>query len=144
MTVMGTGRTGYHRGRPVGLRGADLRPEGAPGPERVLDDQVRELARYLGWERFHAYDARRSPEGFPDLVLVRPPRVLLVELKSPTGKLTPAQQRWQELLGECPGVEVYTWRPADLDGIARLMERPGAGCLPLTAAGRRATPKATT
>ena len=48
---------------------------------------VVDLARTLGWRVYHTYDSRRSQPGFPDLVLVRE-RILFLELKSETGKLS--------------------------------------------------------
>lgn len=81
--------------------------------ERVLYENVRELALRLGWLIYHTYDSRRSYPGFPDLVLVKPPRVLFVELKREHGRLSRDQQRWLEALSACPGVETYVWRPRD-------------------------------
>jgi hypothetical protein len=89
--------------------------------EKEWQAQVLELAQLLGWEHYHPYLSIRSARGFPDLVLVRPPRILLVELKSEKGKLTPAQSRWLELLGRCPGVEVHTWRPSDWDAVTEIL-----------------------
>jgi hypothetical protein len=54
-----------------------------------------------------------SPAGFPDLVLCRPPRLVVAELKTATGKATLAQQEWLAALGACTGVEAALWRPAD-------------------------------
>lgn len=88
--------------------------------EKDLQAAIVELAGYLGWLVFHPYDSRRSQPGFPDLTLVRPPRgagecgrVLFVELKTSRGRLRPAQRVWLAALRDVPGVEVFTWRPAD-------------------------------
>jgi hypothetical protein len=43
----------------------------------------------------------------------RPPRLVFAELKREGGKLTVEQERWLELLRQCPGVETFVWRPAD-------------------------------
>jgi hypothetical protein len=56
---------------------------------------------------YHAFDSRRSTPGFPDVVLVRPPSVLLVEMKTDRDRLTPPQRDWLEALTRCPGIEVY-------------------------------------
>ena len=95
----------------------------AEGP---FQKHVLELAAWTGWSlRYHTHDSRRSHQGFPDLVLVRPPRVIFAELKgdTPYGKKGPSpdQQAWIDGLGRCPGVEVYLWRPADLDEILRVL-----------------------
>lgn len=49
--------------------------------------------------------------GFPDAVLVRPPRVLFVEFKSVTGRIEPEQALWLDALRRSE-VEVYIWLPA--------------------------------
>ena len=93
--------------------------------EKEWSAQVYELARTLGWTRYHTYRSERSQPGFPDEVLVRD-RVIFAELKRETGKLTDAQRDWLEKLGRA-GAEVYVWRPSDLAGIGRvLMERRAA------------------
>jgi len=78
---------------------------------------VRDLATLHGWRLFHAHDSRRSPAGFPDLVLVRGERLLAIECKRQDGRLTPEQMAWLTDLGRVPGVEVAVWRPDDIDAI---------------------------
>jgi hypothetical protein len=80
-------------------------------------DQLHDFAQLCGWRWFHPFDSRRSEPGWPDIVLCRPPRLILAELKSDSGKLSPAQARWLDLFTRCPGVEVYLWRPRDWDQI---------------------------
>lgn len=82
--------------------------------ERHLQDTIVEVARYTGWYVHHHYDSRRSEPGWPDLVLLKPPRALFVELKTETGKLRADQARVLELLQGC-GLDVRIWRPHDLD-----------------------------
>lgn len=50
--------------------------------------------------------------GFPDLVLVREPRVIFAELKGAGGP-TEMQQIWLNRLSRCPGVESFLWWPRD-------------------------------
>ena len=83
--------------------------------------QVVDAAKLFGWEHYHPWLSVHSPRGWPDLALCRPPRLILAELKSPTGKLTEAQAHWLELLRGCPGVEAYCWRPQDWDGLVELL-----------------------
>jgi hypothetical protein len=59
-----------------------------------------------------------SERGWPDLALVRPPRLVFAELKRENGKTTEYQDRWLGLLRGVPGVEVFLWRPTDLEQIA--------------------------
>jgi hypothetical protein len=85
--------------------------------------QVIELATTLRWAEYHAYLSIRSPRGWPDLSLCRPPRLVLAELKTDrkASKLSPAQERWVDLLGRCHGVEVYVWRPSDIDEVVEVL-----------------------
>jgi hypothetical protein len=84
---------------------------------------VIDLAGRLQWLVYHTADSRRSAPGFPDCVFVRE-RVLFAELKTDTGRLTYAQRRWLTML-EKAGQEVYTWRPKDLQDIARILALKG-------------------
>jgi len=83
-------------------------------PERDLQAAVIDLAAHLGYMHYHTHDARRSPYGFPDLVLVNPPRrrTLFVELKSMKGHVTQAQAEWLTGLASA-GNHVHLWTPAD-------------------------------
>lgn len=83
--------------------------------------QIVDLARTFGWAAYHPYLSVRSAPGWPDLALVRPPRLVLAELKSERGKVSVHQQHWLDLLGACDGVEVYVWRPSDLDIAVRVL-----------------------
>lgn len=76
--------------------------------ESAWQDQVIGLARSYGWRVAHFHDSRReivrrgqrqlvgdtAARGFPDLVLVRPPELLFVELKTDRGRVAPAQREW--------------------------------------------------
>lgn len=84
---------------------------------------VKDLALLNGWLVYHTYDSRRSDAGFPDLVLVRAPRVIFAELKSAKGPPTRKQRVWLEELGFCPGVERYLWRPCDWEEVAQKLAR---------------------
>lgn len=86
--------------------------------ERDLTRQVAELAVLFGWRRYHTWLARHSPAGFPDETLVRGERLIFAELKSEKGKLTPAQVEWLRALRQVRTVEVYEWRPSDLEQLA--------------------------
>ena len=82
--------------------------------EKVFQQCVENLAVRAGWRCYHTYDSRRSQPGFPDLVLVHAGRGLLLfrELKTQTGKLTPAQRHWLADL-KAAGSDVAVWRPLD-------------------------------
>jgi hypothetical protein len=96
-------------------------------PEKELQAQVLGLAWLLGWRCYHTHDSRRSAPGFPDLVLVRPPRCLFVELKSEQGRLRTEQAAWLEALAGCSRApEAYLWRPADFEDIQAVLTMKGA------------------
>lgn len=97
-----------------------------PVTEAQLLRGVTELAMARGWMLAHHHDSRRQVRpgvfvgdklaaGLPDLVLVKPPRLLFVELKAQHGRLSPLQRDWLQALEQVPGVEVYLWRPEQLD-----------------------------
>lgn len=62
----------------------------------------------------------RNAAGLPDLILVRRPRLVWVELKSDRGTLRPEQTVWLEEL-RASGQEVYLWRPSDWETIERVL-----------------------
>lgn len=85
--------------------------------EKQLQTAVVELAELCGWRYFHTFDARKSVAGYPDLTMVRGPRLLFVELKTETGVVSPAQEIWIDTLRAVPGVRALVWRPTQwLDG----------------------------
>lgn len=105
--------------------------------EAQFQEGVIAFARLCGWRVFHVSDSRREvvdrrrgvsrmvgdelAKGWPDLVLVHPKRGLLVrELKSDRGRLTPEQKEWLAALAAV-GVDVDVWRPRDLPTIERLL-----------------------
>jgi hypothetical protein len=83
--------------------------------------QVRDLARLWRWEFYHPWLSVHSAAGWPDVALVRPPRLILAELKRDDGRTSAEQERWLGLLRACPGVEVYVWRPSDLDRVVETL-----------------------
>lgn len=86
-----------------------------PMSEKNLQSAVEKLARFSGWLVYHTHDSRRSPAGFPDLVMVsgKRGRVIYRELKSAAGKLRPEQITWLDEL-TAAGEDAGVWRPADL------------------------------
>ena len=81
--------------------------------EAQWQQTVVDAAELFGWWVFHDHDSRRNQAGFPDLCLIRPPRVLFLELKRQTGKVTRAQEEVLGMLAACPGVEERVARPSD-------------------------------
>ncbi len=101
--------------------------------EKQFAEQVVDLARVCHWKIHHDRGDYRNciagDAGFPDYVLVRRGRVIFAELKSEAGKLTKNQLEWvAELGGPSLGkkvVEVYIWRPSDLEQITRILAPGG-------------------
>jgi len=92
--------------------------------EAHFQARVVGVAKYVGFKYvYHTYDSRRSPSGFPDLVLLNPAsrRLLFVELKSQRGKLTLAQTLWRVALEAIVGVEYYTWKPSQWNELVRVL-----------------------
>lgn len=89
--------------------------------EREWQAEVVALAKHMGWRHYHTHDSRRSEPGWPDLALVRE-RLVLAELKTETGRVSAAQERWLSLLSSA-GVETYLWRPSDRDEVIHVLSR---------------------
>jgi len=92
---------------------------------------IVEAAELCGWAVYSIPDSRRvypraTAPGFPDLVLVRPPEIIFVEVKTSIGKLTVAQERWQEMLSKCTKVSSRVWRPGNWEEIESRLSN-GAG-----------------
>ncbi len=113
-----------------------MTPRTIPSAARAMSEDdllksVKELATIFGWWFYHPRYSFGSSKGWPDVALIRPPRFILAELKTDKGKLTVQQAQVIELLKDCTEnrdgcwspLEVYVWRPADLDAITRLLRR---------------------
>jgi hypothetical protein len=84
---------------------------------------VVEAAKRCGWLVHHDRPAQnrrgqwQTPVmgvvGFPDLVLVRPPRCFVVELKRERARTTEYQNLWLEAFANVQSVETRVWRPSD-------------------------------
>ena len=103
-----------------------------PVDEHSFQICVLEVARLAGWRSLHIRPARRADgswrtpiggdgKGWPDLTLVRPPRLAFCELKTEHGKLRPEQRDWLDVLRLLPQVEVYLWTPADWDSLVEVL-----------------------
>lgn len=92
-----------------------------PQTEREFQAQVVELARTLGFRCVHhmagktkagRWTTPTTEIGWPDLTLIRPPRIIFVELKGPTTPIRPGQLQFLELLRQCD-LESYLWRSGE-------------------------------
>ena len=80
---------------------------------------VVSVAEDGGWLVYHTDDSRRSQAGFPDLVMTRAGRTIFAELKSQKGRIKAAQQEWLDALDKTEGLEVFLWRPSDMDEVVK-------------------------
>jgi VRR-NUC domain len=91
--------------------------------EKVWTAHVHAALLATGWRHYHTWLSVRSAPGFPDVVAVRPPRLIIAELKRVGGRLTVAQRQWvAELAALGPPVEVYVWTPADRDEMLTILQ----------------------
>jgi len=84
--------------------------------EKELQAAIRGWAEDLGWKVAVTWSSINSPKGWPDLFMVRPlPQIaagfphphaeaIAIECKTQTGKVSPEQIAWLDLLRRLPGV----------------------------------------
>lgn len=89
--------------------------------EDAFKDQVLDLARAFKWRTAHfrpgltrsgqwVTAVQGDGKGFPDLVLVRGPTLIVAELKVGRNKPTREQTAWLQAF-ELAGIPAYTWWP---------------------------------
>lgn len=83
--------------------------------ERELQELVRQACGLGHWLYYHTHRSQHSPAGFPDVVALKGPRMIVAELKRTGQAPTPAQAAWLEAFTGVRSVEVYLWTPDDLD-----------------------------
>lgn len=103
--------------------------------EKQWQAQVLAYARLHGWRywrdaatnvprRCSACGAvrtvKRNAAGHPDLLLIRRPQLIWVELKAEDGRVDADQQAWIDELRAC-GQTVYVWKPADWPEVERVL-----------------------
>jgi len=92
--------------------------------EEQLLQSVRALLTRYGFLHYHTRDSRRSDAGFPDVVATDGRRLVAIECKSATGKLTVAQTRWLALLEHTGTVTCLVIRPGTI-GVLETWLRTG-------------------
>jgi hypothetical protein len=88
--------------------------------EKQWQANVETIARLHGWMAYHTFDSRKSSPGFPDLVMLRGPRLVVAELKTERGRVGLAQRRWLDAFRRS-GAEVFVWRPSDIQAVERVL-----------------------
>ena len=97
--------------------------------EADFQDMISDLAHLCGYKVAHFRKARKKDgswitpvsadgKGWPDLILCNDKRksVIVTEIKSEQGKVTPEQQDWIDRLSQC-GIETHVWKPSQWDEI---------------------------
>lgn len=83
--------------------------------EKALSKAIVSVAKECGWLVARTWLSKFSPAGEPDLRMLRNGKLLVWELKTDKGKVSPAQQEWLDAYAEVPGVDVRVVRPANLE-----------------------------
>lgn len=107
--------------------------------EADLLKAIVKAARLYGWMVHHdlpvttwrkgearTRTAVMGDPGFPDLVLARAGEVIIVELKTETGRFQPGQKEWLRALGTA-----YVVKPHDMDRLLRAIRTPPPKVLPV-------------
>lgn len=131
---MTTGVTVHVAANVCGQVPADAVPplpfDGRKARESVWRKLVTDVAKAAGWQVQHVRSVQdRSGQwvnpcslaGWPDLVLIRPPRMLAVELKAHGGKATPAQVALLADMRTIPGCSALVAKPRDWHRLVPLL-----------------------
>ena len=101
--------------------------------EKQYQKQITDLATMYGWRWAHFHDSRKQVKpgvfvgdtdaaGFPDLYLIRPPEMVVVEVKKELGKTTDIQEEWLADF-RASGIDAYVSRPSNFDEIKARLTR---------------------
>lgn len=102
--------------------------------EAEWQEQVLQLAHYLGWQHLHVRRAigkgkqwvtATNLKGWFDLLLWHPPKggLIAAELKSEDGEWEADQQAVAASF-QAAGFATYLWRPSDLDQVRQVLTNP--------------------
>ena len=107
--------------------------------ETAFTTELLKWAKVYHWRSFHVRNSGyggntfvQGDRGFPDLVLVRPPRLIFAELKVGKNKTTVDQQRWlidldlvaaQATEYNKIGIETYVWKPEQWSEILTILSK---------------------
>ena len=91
--------------------------------ESQLQNAVVGALRQMGYLTYHTRYSLGSNPGFPDVVAIRPPHVIFIELKRENGAVTVTQREWIRAAAGCTRVDAFVLRPSGLTNfVARLSE----------------------
>lgn len=104
--------------------------------ETAFASQVEDLLNIGSWKWMHikpsimqsgrwASSMNEGGKGWLDYLALRPPRVLIFELKDDRTKMTPEQEEWWEFWELCKqensNLELYLWRPRWIDEVVECL-----------------------
>lgn len=86
--------------------------------ESGMEESIRELVEWKKGRMWHIRDSRGAPEtaDMPDLLILIPGRVLVIESKSQNRALTPGQSAVADLMSTVTGCTLGVMRPNPLAG----------------------------
>jgi Holliday junction resolvase len=90
--------------------------------EATWQRQVEDLLTVHGWSAFHDLSGKTSgncARGFPDLIAIRGPELLVLELKKMSGRATREQVAWIERFDGVEASEAYVVKPNQFDWLER-------------------------
>jgi hypothetical protein len=93
--------------------------------EKQLQDALIGAAKATGWLVYHVFDSRRSTPGFPDLVLLKGKRCMVLELKTAKGRVRPEQRAWLAAF-TWAGIDARLVRPDDLETVLQELSEGSA------------------
>ena len=88
-------------------------------PESAILTQVREWLRWRGWYVIRIQQGMGAHKGMSDLVCIRHRRVVFVEVKTATGKLSEHQENFRDAIGAHEGEYLVTRGIDDLEEALR-------------------------
>lgn len=101
--------------------------------EKAYQKQITDLATMYGWRWVHFGDSRntnkhgqqfgdKNAAGFPDLLCIRPPEMVVIEVKRELGKTKPNQDEWLADFA-ASGIDAYVSRPSNFDEVRERLTR---------------------
>ena len=89
--------------------------------EKDFQQTVIQLAKLRGFEFvYHTWRSDHSPAGFPDLILLKEGRLVVIELKVGKNNLSPEQYFWLLEFSKVTE-DVYVWWDTDWDELEKVL-----------------------
>lgn len=111
----------------------EFAPDDPAGEDTELLPLVTKVAEAHGWVVNHVFRTRgrdgrwltpTTASGFPDLWILRPPQLIVLELKARRHRLEPGQADWIDGLATVPGIISRFAGPDDWPEIQHILKTP--------------------